>query len=108
MSEVRCINLHDLIKKLEQYPREQKVVKGFHKPHCHIWDNELAFEVCENTTVGAMLYGAKEALNNTYYSFKGDKIKMTADTICSLAEHKYGCGEGIGETLLGYMLGDYN
>jgi len=107
MCEVRCINLQDLIKKLEQYPREQNIVKGFHKPHCHIWDNELAFEACHNTTVGAMLDCAKEALHNTYISFKGDEFTMNEHTKCSLAAQEYSYGEEIGETLLGYILSDY-
>lgn len=53
-----------------------------------------------------MLDYAKEAHNNTYTGYKGGKFQMTNGTECYLAF--YGsCGEEIGETLLGYMLGEY-
>jgi len=99
--------LEDLIKKLEQFPREQVVAKGFNEPHSYRgYYDELAFEPCDNTTVGAMLDCAKEALNKTYQGYKGGEYTMTEYTCCHLAF--YGSsGESIGETLLGYMLGEY-
>lgn len=99
--------IEDLIKKLEQFPREQKVVKGFNSPHSYRGDYcELAFEPCENTTVGEMLDCCKEAHNSTYNGYKGGEFKMTDGTECYLAYYGY-CGEEIGETLLCYMLGEF-
>jgi hypothetical protein len=101
------MTLEDLIKKLEQYPRDKHVAKGFNSPHSHRGDySQLAFEPCENTTVGEMLDCAKEALGNTYYGWKGGEYKMHEYTDCYLAVSGFS-GEEIGETLLGYMLNDY-
>lgn len=99
--------IEDLIKKLEQFPREQEVVKGFNSPHSYRgYYDQLAFEPCENTTVGEMLDCAKEAHNNTYTGYKGGEFEMTDGTECYLAF--YGCcGEEIGDTLIRYMLGEY-
>lgn len=89
------MTLEDLIKKLEQYPRDKHVVKGFCNPHCHRSGLKLAFEPCENTTAGAMLDCAKAILNN-----------YALDVRCSLGfDGEW--GEDIGETLLAYMLNDY-
>jgi len=99
--------IEDLIKKLEELPKEQEVVKGFTSPHSYRGYYEcLAFEPCEDTTVGAMLNSAKEGYNNVYQGYKGGKYKMTDGTECYLAF--YGSiGEEMGETLLDYMLGLY-
>ncbi len=99
--------IEDLIKKLQELPREQKVAKGFNSPHSYRGYYEcLAFEPCEDTTVGEMLDSAREGHNSTYYGYKGGEFEMTNGTECYLAF--YGStGEEIGETLLNYMLGLY-
>tara|TARA_Y200000002_G_scaffold382589_2_gene400212 strand:+ start:3168 stop:3518 length:351 start_codon:yes stop_codon:yes gene_type:complete len=116
------MTLEDLIKKLEQYPRDKYVSKGFCNPSMSEADfTALAFEPCEDTTVGAMLDCAKEVINKNYYDYKSDKERTHDEySECWLeydfewmshnpdADHSlYGCRETIGETLLGYMLGDY-
>ena len=99
--------LSELIKTLEKAPREQVVTKGFNNPHSYRgYYEELAFEPTDNTTVGEMLDCAKESLNKTYTGYKGGEYTMDEYTDCNLAW--YGStGEGIGEVLLGYMLGEY-
>ena len=99
--------IEDLIKKLEEFPREQKVVKGFNEPHSYRgYYEQVSFEPCDDTTVGEMLDCVKESHNSTYTGYKGGQFKMTDGKECYLAF--YGStGEEIGEILLGYMLGEY-
>jgi len=98
--------LKNLIEKLEQYPRDKVVPKGFNSPHSYReFYSELAFEPCDNTTVGEMLDCAKEALNNTYEGYKGGEYTMDEWTDCYLAVYSE-CGDAINETMLNYMLND--
>tara|TARA_R110002020_G_scaffold444120_1_gene655457 strand:- start:688 stop:996 length:309 start_codon:yes stop_codon:yes gene_type:complete len=100
--------LEELIEKLEQYPSTQKVAKGFNYPHSYRgYYEQLAFEPCNNTTVGAMLDCAKEALGNTYTGYKGGEFTMHKYTMCWLSCYGNSSQESLGETLLGFMLGDF-
>ena len=79
---------------------------GFHKPHSYRgFYEQLAFEPLPNTTVGAMLACAREALGKTYEGYKGGMYTMEGYTDVHLAE--YGTtGEEIGTILLRYMVGE--
>lgn len=102
------MNLKELIEKLEQYPRNQKVARGFNSPHSYRgYYEDLAFEPCDNTTVGAMLDCAKKALGNTYTGYKGGEFTMHEYTRCWLSSYGDYSEEALGETLLGFMLGDF-
>ena len=98
--------LKDLIEFLEQRQQETIVPLGFDSPHSYRgYYDELAFEPRENTTVGAMLACAKQALGETYKGYKGGEYTMGEWTRCHLAP--YGnTGEGIGPVLLRYMVGE--
>lgn len=98
--------LEELISFLEQRDPTIAVPLGFHEPHSYRgYYEQLAFEPLENTTVGAMLACAREALGKTYEGYKGGEFEMMAYTTVNLAE--YGCtGEEIGEVLLRYMVGE--
>ncbi len=97
--------LQELIKILEQQPKDKVVPLGFSNPHSYRgYYDELAFEPEENVTVGQMLEDAQSALGNTYTGYKGGDFTMNGTTDVWLA--KYGrTGEGIGPVLLKYMLG---
>ena len=79
---------------------------GFANPHSYRgYYDELAFEPAENVTVGKMLESAKKALGTTYCGWKGGDFKMEEYTDVWLAVEGR-CGEGIGPTLLLYMVGE--
>ena len=98
--------LEELIEFLEKREPETVVPLGFDSPHSYRgYYDELAFEPRENTTVGAMLACAKQALRETYKGYKGGEYTMGEWTQCHLAP--YGnTGEGIGPVLLRYMVGE--
>jgi len=101
------MTLGALINKLEEYPREQVVVKGFKNPHSYRgYYEQLAFEPADNTTVGEMLDSARSALGETFPGWKGGDFEMGEYTDCHLANWGK-CGEEMGPVLLGYMLGEY-
>lgn len=99
--------LSELIAHLDDCLPSTPVPMGFHRPHSYRGNyTDLAFEPCENTTVGAMLACANAALGTAYEGYKGGTHRMTEGTDVHLA--KYGeTGEGLGEVLLGYMVGKY-
>lgn len=101
------MTLGDLIAYLKKEDKEKVVPKGFNNPHSYRgYYDELAFEPAENITVGEMLKAAEGALGQTFTGYKGGEYTMGEYTEIHLAN--YGdCGEGIGTTLLDYMLGKY-
>lgn len=100
------MTLKELIVALEKAPADRIVPHGFSYPHSYRgYYDQLAFEPRENVTAGAMLADAKSALGKTFKGYKGGAYKMDEWTDVWLAE--YGCcGEGIGPTLLRYMLSE--
>lgn len=97
--------LGQLIKRLEK-EHDHNVPHGFSNPHSYRgYYEELAFEPKENTTVGAMLAAAREALGNTYTGWKGGEFKMHEYTPVHLAEIG-SCGEELGSRLLEYILAE--
>ncbi len=100
------MTLIDLIQTLEQYPPDKVVPHGFGRPHSYRgYYDQLAFEPMQNVTVGAMLADAKSALGQTFQGYKGGDYEMGEWTEVWLA-HYGQCGEGIGPTLLRYMMGN--
>jgi len=99
------LTLGELIDTLSRCNPATHVLLGFGNPHsyrgCY---EELAFEPVEDTTVGAMLACATEALGSTYQGYKGGYFTMTAYTSVWLAQEGT-CGEGIGPVLIAYMTG---
>lgn len=101
------MTLGNLIEFLERRDKSIKVPLGLGETMSYrgIY-SELAFAPTENTTVGAMLKEAKEALGKTYSGYKGGDYPMHDGVDCYIAN--YGeCGEEIGEVLLKYMVGEY-
>jgi len=80
---------------------------GFCDPHSYRgYYEQLAFEPCEDVTVGEMQHAAQNAVGAVYEGYKGGMFTMTLDTDVWIAP--YGReGEMIGPTLLKYMLADY-
>lgn len=97
--------LGELIEYLEKEDPDKVVPLGFRQPDSYRgYYDQLAFEPVKNITVGAMLACAKEAMGKTYQGYKGGDFEMHQYTDVWLA--CWGeCGEGIGETLLDYMMG---
>ena len=98
--------LEELIAFLEACDPAIVVPLGFHEPHSYRGDYScLAFEPKENTTVGAMLACARDALGKTYEGYKGGSFTMEGHADVYLSE--YGTtGEEIGPVLLRYMVGE--
>ena len=99
------MTLGELISRLEAANPYHVVKRGFGRAHSYRgYYNDLAFEpASEPLTVGAMLDAVKHALGQTYTGYKGGTYKMDEFTEVWLAY--YGStGEGIGPTLLDYML----
>jgi hypothetical protein len=101
------MTLGELIEFLAARDPQKVVPLGFHKPHSYRgYYEDLAFEPCEQTTVGAMLACAKEALGHTYTGYKGGEYTMEEWTKVWLSEYGDNSGQSIGEVLLRYMVGD--
>lgn len=99
--------LKDLISYLSERDPNIKVTIGFDHPHSYRgYYSELAFEIHPSTTVGEMLECAKGALGSTYIGWKGGEYTMTEFCDCYLVAGEGCTGEGIGVTLLGYMVGE--
>ena len=96
--------LKELIETLEKVDGDMVVPHGFGNPHSYRgYYDQLAFEPEENVTVGQMLKDAQDSLGKTFEGYKGGDFTMDEYTDVWLAE--YGsCGEGLGPTLLSYML----
>lgn len=100
--------LAHLIEFLEKQDSDTPVKMGFNNPHSYRgYYSELAFEPCENTTVGEMLECAKSANGATYHGWKGGEYEMSDWSDVYLAQEG-STGEGIGHVLLKYMVGEYN
>ncbi len=67
--------------------------------------SDLAFEISENVSVGAMLAEARGCMDRTFTGYKGGDFKMGEHTECWIAE--YGrCGESLGRLALSCLLND--
>ena len=100
------MSLGELIKALEAADPNKTVAIGFHNPMSYRgYYDQLAFEPLRDTTVGAMLKEAREALGQTFTGYKGGEYEMHDYTDVWLAYHGC-CGEEIGPTLLSFMLGE--
>ena len=101
------MTLGELIERLEAADPDRIVRVGFSNPHSYRGHYvELAFEPAENVTVASMLEAARSALGSTYEGWKGGDFTMHEYTDVWLAIEGR-TGEGIGPTLLDYMLGVY-
>jgi hypothetical protein len=100
------LDLEDLIGILEAHDPDKTVKVGFTSPHSYRgYYEDLAFELAENVTVGAMLADARTALGKTFQGYKGGDYEMGNWTSVWLAE--YGCtGESLGRVLLSFLLGN--
>ena len=95
--------LSELIEYLRSKDKNTKVKKGFNYPHSYRgYYEELAFEPCDDTTVGEMLECAQQALDNTYTGWKGGEFRMNGFSECYIA-YAGNTGEGIGPILLDFM-----
>jgi hypothetical protein len=75
------MNLDELQEFLEHYPRHQVVERGFNNPHSYRgFYDQVAFEWCEQTTVGDMLDCVDKALSETFYGYKGGEFRYNKDT----------------------------
>lgn len=87
-SDAGNATLGEVIDHLSALPADQVVDHGFNNPHSYRgYYDQLAFEPCENTTVGAMLACAEAALGGTFQGYKGGDYTMDRDTDCWLARY---------------------
>lgn len=102
-----AMRLGDIIEFLSERDPEIVVAHGFDRPHSYRgYYEDLAFEPEENITIGQMLTACRAALNHTFEGYKGGSFTMTESTDCWIANEGSGWGEGIGYTLLKYMVGE--
>lgn len=100
------MTLGDLIKRLEKADPNKPIALGFGHPHSYRgYYEDLAFEPVRNTTVGAMLACAKEAMGKTYTGYKGGEYEMGEYTDVWLSHYGH-TGETLGQLLLSFMLGE--
>ena len=98
--------LRELINELSQHDPAVVVRQGFDSPHSYRgYYDHLAFEPATNVSIGSMLAAAEEANGSTYQGWKGGDFTMGDWTPCHLA-YMGDTGEGLGRTLLRYMLAD--
>ncbi len=103
--ELEHLSLGQLISELEKRPEETHVPLGFCRPHSYRgYYERLGFIPENDTTVGAMLACARQALGNTYCGYKGGEWKMDEDTLVYLA-YWGNTGEEMGRVLLYLMIG---
>ena len=101
------MTLGELIKALEKAEPGRVVRFGFSMPDSYRgFYDQVAFRPAQNVTVASMLSYAREALGNTYTGYKGGEFTMDEHTDVWIAEYGQSEGDGIGPTLLRYMLGE--
>lgn len=100
--------LKELIEYLKSKDPSTKVKVGFNNPHSYRgYYEDLAFEPCNDTTIGEMLNCAEQAQGKEFEGWKGGMFLMRDYTDCWLAREGHS-GEGIGKILINYMVGEYN
>ncbi len=98
------MTLQELIDLLKTYDQDTVVPHGFDEPHSYRgFYEQLAFEPCEDQTVGQMLAAAQSALGQTYSGYKGGDYTMRGHTIVNLARYSE-CGNEINEPMIRAML----
>ena len=98
--------LQQLIRALRAANPALVVRYGFGAPMSFRSDySELAFEPRGNVTVAEMLAFAEQALEATFEGYKGGFFTMHEYSPVWIAEYGSSTGDGIGPTLLAYMLG---
>lgn len=99
------LDLEQLIAALAAEDPAKTVRVGFHRPHSYRGDYmDLAFEVTNDVTVGAMLADARTAHGTTYQGWKGGDYEMGDYSRVWLVQEKGDCGESIGAVLLHLLL----
>ena len=99
--------LGELIRVLEGYPKDRRILRGFARPHSYRgFYRDLGFVVAGNITVGEMLAAARRARGATYHGWKGGEYTMGEHTDCWLVDAVGQCGETLGPMLLSFMLED--
>ena len=85
------MRLKELIRMLEKADPSTAVKNGFCGAHSYrVYDEQLAFEPVENTTIGEMLECAKGAVDQTFTGYKGGEYTMSLDTNTWLSERGKG------------------
>lgn len=99
------MRLGALIRALEAMPRDAVVPFGFSRPNSYRgYYDQVAFAPAENVTVGSMLAHARSAIGPTFTGWKGGDYTYDEWTDCWIAEPGDATGDGMGPTLLRYML----
>lgn len=99
------LSLGEVIARLEREPAEKVLPVGFDAPHAYRgYYHDLAFEVCTNVTVGAVLAAARSALGATFQGWKGGDYTMSDYSTCWLVTEEGDCGESLGAMLLELLI----
>lgn len=100
-----CLDLGEVIHTLKNHDPDTTLRLGFHRPHSYRGDYmDLAFEIAENVTVGAMLADARSAVGATFEGWKGGDYTMDKNDPVWLVQERGDTGETLGRVLLGLML----
>ena len=97
---------NELIEYLEALPLDKVFRRGFHKPHAHRMDGELAFEPADNKTVDEMLQCVKSAIGQTYEHWKGNQYTMQVYSDVYIATGRADSGTPLCPAMLDCMMID--
>lgn len=94
------MDLEDVIEYLQDLPADRVVRHGLCNPHSYRgWYEQVAFELKDNVSVGAMLASVRSALGATYTGYKGGSYMMRESTLVNIANE----GETGGELSQGWL-----
>ena len=100
------MTLEELVIFLEKRDQKKVVPFGFKHPHSYRGNYMcLAFELTKDSTIGDMLYHAKQSMGRTFPGYKWGKFRMRKDTEIYIAE-SYQSGKELTPDLLKYLIGE--
>ena len=100
------MNVKEVLKILNEYPKDKYVSLGFGSPHSYRgYYDRLAVEPKSNVTVQEMINTLRSAVGKYFTGWKGGEFYMDDETTLYLA-FVGNCGYEIGEGTLREMLGE--
>lgn len=100
------MDLEDVIEYLEDLPADRIVRHGLSNPHSYRgWYEQVAFELKDNVTIGAMLASARAAVGATFTGYKGGSYTMRESSLVNIANEGE-TGGALSEGWLEYLCRD--
>ena len=100
------MTLEELITFLGKRDEKKAIPFGFKHPHSYRGNYMcLAFELTKDSTIGGMLYHAKQSMGRSFPGYKWGKFKVGEDTNVYIAE-SYQSGKELTQDLLKRIIGE--